>query len=323
MRVCILSDEESTDFNPAPYIKDYDWQMVTLTAPVMDKIRALAEAKEFDVFLNLCEGYEFEDEEDKEIGYTAVEVVRALEELNLPFTGAGSNCFDPTREEMQAVANANGISFVKGYHVESVEEAEKLVKNLRYPIMVKHHNSYGSTGMTRDSRADTLEQVLTQVKRICSEFGAARMEEFIVGKEFNVLVVDNAEDLSQPIAYPPAELVFPPNEEFWHVDVKWNYDAVFDFKQVTDLQLIDRLHELAKGMYLAMGVSGYGRCDIRMNEKGELFILEINPNAGIMFKPQEYGPADYMILYDADGYKGFFDRIFRAAHVRQKMRAAK
>jgi D-alanine-D-alanine ligase len=323
MRVCILSDEESTDFNPAPYIKDYDWQMVTLTAPVMDKIRALAEAKEFDVFLNLCEGYEFEDEEDKEIGYTAVEVVRALEELNLPFTGAGSNCFDPTREEMQAVANANGISFVKGYHVESVEEAEKLVKNLRYPIMVKHHNSYGSTGMTRDSRADTLEQVLTQVKRICSEFGAARMEEFIVGKEFNVLVVDNAEDLSQPIAYPPAELVFPPNEEFWHVDVKWNYDAVFDFKQVTDPQLIDRLHELAKGMYLAMGVSGYGRCDIRMNEKGELFILEINPNAGIMFKPQEYGPADYMILYDADGYKGFFDRIFRAAHVRQKMRAAK
>lgn len=321
MRVCILSDEESADFNPAPYIKDYDWQMVTLTAPVMDKIRALAEAKEFDVFLNLCEGYEFEDEEDKEIGYTAVEVVRALEELNLPFTGAGSNCFDPTREEMQAVANANGISFVKGYHVESVEEAEKLVKNLRYPIMVKHHNSYGSTGMTRDSRADTLEQVLTQVKRICSEFGAARIEEFIVGKEFNVLVVDNAEDLGQPIAYPPAELVFPPNEEFWHVDVKWNYDAVFDFTQVTEPQLVRRLHELAKGMYLAMGVSGYGRCDIRMNEKGELFILEINPNAGIMFKPQEYGPADYMILYDADGYKGFFDRIFRAAHVRQKMRA--
>lgn len=323
MRVCILSDEESADFNPAPYIKDYDWQMVTLTAPVMDKIHALAEAKEFDVFLNLCEGYEFEDEQDKEIRYAAVEVVQALEELNLPFTGAGSNCFDPTREEMQAVANANGISFVKGYHVESVDEAEKLVGNLRYPIMVKHHNSYGSTGMTRDSRADTLEQVLTQVKRICSEFGAARMEEFIVGKEFNVLVVDNAEDLSQPIAYPPAELVFPPNEEFWHVDVKWNYDAVFDFKQVIEPQLVRRLHELAKRMYLAMGVSGYGRCDIRMNEKGELFILEINPNAGIMFKPQEYGPADYMILYDADGYKGFFDRIFRAAHVRQKMRAEK
>ncbi|MBI5352062.1 MAG: hypothetical protein HZB50_05445 [Chloroflexi bacterium] len=323
MRVCILSDEEIEDFNPAPYIKDFDWQMVTITAPVMDKIRALAEKKEFDVFLNLCEGYEFEDEEDDELGYDALEVVHALEALNLPFTGASSNCFDPTREEMQSIAEANNVSFVKGYHVESVEEAERLVGNLRYPIMVKHPKSYGSTGMTKESRADTLDQVRIQVERICKEFGAARMEEFIVGKEFNVLVVDNADDLSRPFAYPPAELVFPPDEEFWHVDVKWNYDVIFDFKQVTDPHLTARLHDLAKRMYLAMEVSGYGRCDIRMNEQGELFILEINPNGGIMFKPEEYGPADYMILYDAEGYKGFFNRIFQAAHVRQKMRAAK
>ncbi|MBL8063921.1 MAG: hypothetical protein JNK32_12910, partial [Anaerolineales bacterium] len=123
-------------------------------------------------------------------------------------------------------------------------------------------------------------------------------------------------------AYPPAELVFPPGEEFWHVDVKWNYDVPFDFKQVTDPELTARLHDLAKRMFLAMGISGYGRCDIRMNEKGELFILEINPNGGIMFKPEEYGPADYMILYDPDGYKGFFDRIFDAAFVRHKKRTA-
>jgi D-alanine-D-alanine ligase len=321
MRICVLSDEEISDFNPAPYLLGYDWQMVTLTAPIRDKIRALAEKKEFDVYLNICEGYEF-DEDDK-LSYQAIEVVKALEELNLPFTGADSGCFDPTREEMQTVADANGIGFAKGYHVKSVEQAEKLVKNLRYPIMVKHPKSYGSTGMTRDSRADTPEQVRTQVERICSEFGAARMEEFIVGKEFNVLVLDNADDLARPIAYPPAELVFPANEEFWHVDVKWNYDVVFDFKQVTDPELIARLHDTAKKMYLAMGISGYGRCDIRMNEKGELFILEINPNGGIMFKPEEYGPADYMILYDKDGYKGFFDLIFQAAFVRQKLRASR
>lgn len=323
MRVCILSDEEISDFDPAPYIKDFDWQLITLTAPVREKIRALAEKKEFDLFLNICEGYEFEDSEDAVNGYHAIEVVNALEELNLPFTGADSNCFDPTREEMQAIAEANDINFVKGYHVKNVDEAEKLVINLRYPIMVKHPKSYGSTGMTKDSRADTLEQVRTQVDRICSEFGAARMEEFIVGKEYNVLVVDNANDMSQPFAYPPAELVFPPNEEFWHVDVKWNYNAPFDFKKMVDPQLISRLHDIAKKMYLAMGCSGYGRCDIRMNDKGELFILEINPNGGIMFKPEEYGPADYMILYDGDGYKGFFNRIFNAAFVRQKMRLAR
>ncbi len=321
MRICVLSDEKPEDFDPAPYLKDYDWQMVTLTAPVFDNIKRLADTKEFDVFLNVCEGYEFEDAQDDAEGYDAIEVVETLEKLNLIFTGAHSNCFDPSREEMQSVADANKIGFAKGYRVKNVEEAESLVKNLRFPIMVKHPKSYGSMGMFKDSRADTLEQVKTQVARICAQFGAARMEEFIVGKEFNVLVVDNPEDLSRPIAYPPAELIFPAGEEFWHTDIKWNYDVPFDFKEVKDPALVSKLQDTAVRMYLAMGVTGYGRCDIRMNERGELFILEINPNPAIMLKPEEYGPADYMILYDKDGYKGFFDRIFESAKVRHKARS--
>ena len=297
MRICVLSDEEPEDFDPSPYLTGYDWKMVTLTAPVFDKIKALAESGEFDVYINVCEGYEFEDMEDDEKGYHAIEVVEALEKLNLPFTGAGSKVFDPTREEMQAVADSAGIGFAKGYQVKSVEEAERLVQNLRYPIMVKHPKSYGSTGMFKDSRADSLEQVKTQVARVCAEFGAARMEEFIVGTEYNVLVVDDADDLNAPLAYPPAQLIFPPNEEFWHTDIKWNYDVPFDFKEVTDPELVARLHDTGKRMFLAMGISGYGRCDIRMNEKGELYILEINPLPGL-----HPGYSDLCIEAEADGW---------------------
>lgn len=322
MRVCVLSDEVLEDFDPSPYLKDFDWKMITLTAPVAEKIRALAESGKFDVYLNVCEGYEFEDDEDDETGYHAHEVVEVLEALNLPFTGASSNCFDPTREEMQAVADANGIGFAKGYQVHSVDEAAELVKNLRYPIMIKHPKSYGSTGMFKESRADTLDQVLAQVKRICEGYGAARMEEFIVGKEYNVLVVENPDDLNDPFVYPPAELIFPDGEEFWHTDIKWDYNIPFDFKEVAEPELKARLQNEGKRLFQAMGITGYGRCDIRVNEHGEAFILEINPNPAIMLPPKEYGPADYMILYDKDGYKGFFDRIFKVAFARQKMRAA-
>lgn len=319
MRVCILSDEEPEDLNPTPFMNGFNWEMVTLYDPVMDQLRALAESQKYDVYLNMCEGYEPDDPDVH--SYAGLEVVKGLEALNLPFTGADSSFYDPTREEMQAAAEKKGVNFVKGYRVYNIEEAEKLAKNLRYPIMVKHPKSYGSTGMIKESRVDTPEQLRTQVQRLSSEFSAARMEEFIVGKEYNVLVVDNPDDFSQPIAYPPAELVFPPGEDFWHVDVKWNYNVPFDFKQVTDSELIMRLNDIACRMYLAMQGTGYARCDIRLNEKGELFVLEINPNAGIMFLPEEYGPADYMILYDPEGYKGFFDRLFRVALIRQKMRA--
>src|SRR5688572_9442327 len=248
MRVCVLSDEEITDFDPSPFLKDYDWKMVTMTAPVREKIKALAESGEFDIFINLCEGYEFEDLEDDKKGYQAIEVVQALEELNLPFTGADSNCFDPTREEMQAKADAAGVGFAKGYRVHNVEEAKKLVNTLRLPVMVKHPKSYGSTGMIKDSRCDSVEEVLTQVERVCSLFGAARMEEFIVGREFNVLVIENPDDLNNPIPYPPTELVFPPGEEFWHTVVKWDVSLPFSFQRVTDSELIPRLQDIGVRM---------------------------------------------------------------------------
>jgi D-alanine-D-alanine ligase len=322
MRICILTDEEPGDFDPAPYMQGYDWKMITLTAPVFERIKSLVESGEFDVFINICEGYEFEDAQDDKHGYHGYEVVEALEKLKLPFTGADLRCFDPTREEMQAVADANGIGFAKGYRVHNEAEAEKLVGDLRYPVMVKHPKSYGSTGMFKESRAENIAEVLAQVKRVCAEFGAARMEEFIVGTEYNVLVVDNPRDMSEPFVYPPAQLIFPEGEEFWHTDIKWDYDIPFDFKEVTEPGLKARLQDMGRRMFLAMGISGYGRCDIRMNERGELFILEINPNPAIMLPPKEYGPADYMILYDKDGYKGFFDRIIETAFIRQRMRAA-
>src|ERR671913_371743 len=182
MRICVLTDEDPQDFDPAPYMNGFDWEMFTVTDPVVDVLRELHARNEFDVYINLCEGNE--NDGTAEWAYQGIDVVRALEELNMPFTGADSSFFDPTREEMQAAADAHGVGFAKGYRVTSAAEAQRLVKNLRYPIMVKHPKSYGSTGMFRESRVDTPEQLVRQVERVCSEFGAARMEEFIVGKEY-------------------------------------------------------------------------------------------------------------------------------------------
>jgi len=320
MRICVLSDEELQDFDPSPFLKDLQHTVVTLTAPVSRKIRALAGNGRFDVFLNLCEGYELDEIGPGKPGYRGIDVVSALEASGLPFTGADSRCWDPTREAQQAVAEANGIRFARGYRVDSVAAALRLVDTLPYPIMVKHPQSYGSTGMFRESRADTVDQVAEQVARVCGQFGAARLEEFIIGREYNVLVVDNAADLERPIAYAPVELVFPPGEEFWHTDVKWNYDVPFSFREVVDAGLAARLQDAARRMYRALDVAGYARCDIRVNEAGEPVMLELNPSPGIMFPLEEYGPADYIILFDEGGYPRFFDRIIAGAFARHALR---
>ncbi|HEY2981951.1 MAG TPA: hypothetical protein VGJ22_12270 [Anaerolineales bacterium] len=309
MRVCVLSDEDFEDFDPSSYLDEYKWDIVNVKVPALDFIRRLSKQKTYDVFLNLCTGAG-----DEELG---IDVVQALEILNLPFTGADSRFYEPTREQMQAVAEIQGVGFARGFHAVSPDELW-LAKGLRYPLMVKHPNSYGSMGMTRESRVETPAQLRKQVQRICKEFGSARVEEFIDGREFTCMVVDNPDDLSSPFAYPPAEILFPNGETFQHTEVKWDSNEMRLIPVEADLA--ERLQDMSKKMYLGLGGVGYGRTDIRMGPDGELHTLEINPNCGILYQPDENGPADVPIEFDPDGHSGFLDRIFRSAILRQQMR---
>ena len=52
-------------------------------------------------------------------------------------------------------------------------------------------------------------------------FGASLIEEFIDGREFSVLVVENADDPLKPFAYRPVEFCFPSGDSFKHFDMKW------------------------------------------------------------------------------------------------------
>ena len=313
MRICVLADMELKEFDPSQYLIDYSWEMFVPQPPVVDFLRTLDNEKKFDVYFNLCDGSD--DDEEK---YCGLDIVRALEELNLPFTGADSRFYNPTREEMQAVADSVGVRFAHGVNVTDVGELDALDGTLKYPLMVKHPNSYASTAMTRNSRVDTPQKLREQVKRICHRFGSARVEEFIEGPEFTAFIVDNPDDLTVPFVYPPAGIIFPPGEDFLHSHVKWK-EWVY-LKPVEDKKLAKRLQEMLRKLYMAMNGVGYARCDIRMGLDGQLYMIEINPNSGILFKPEDLGPADVMMEYDADGHKGFFDRVFRSALIRQQER---
>lgn len=312
-RVCVLSDYSLRDFNPAVYFDGYQWEMAIPKNPLVVFFQKLQETGKYDVYLNLCDG-----SDDKRHRYDGIDVVRALEQVNLPFTGASSAFYDPTREAMQAAAENCQIGFACGARVTGVPEAEALSQRLKYPLMVKHPNSFGSTGMTRKSRVKDLRALKSQVKRLCEKFGSARVEEFIEGREFTVMVCDNPADLHVPFVYPPAEIIFPEGETFLHVHVKWRKWVYL--KPVPDVALAERLMTMTRKMYLALGGVGYARADIRLRADGKLVMIEINPNPGILFKPEHFGPADVTITYDRDGHAGFFERIFRSAMMRREER---
>jgi D-alanine-D-alanine ligase len=87
--------------------------------------------------------------------------------------------------------------------------------------------------------------------------------------------------------------------------------------------LISRLQDMSKKMFLGLNGTGYGRCDVRMNSEGELFMLEINPNGAVFYPPDEPGTADYILKYDSRGHKFFVDTLFRAAIAHHARRQTK
>lgn len=174
--------------------------------------------------------------------------------------------------------------------------------------------------MTRKSRVENILELKEQVKRIGNRFGSARVEEFIDGREFTAFVVDNPDDFNKPFVYPPAELTIPDGEDFLHSEVKWN--EFVHLNRVENMPLANRLKDMTRRLYLSLNGVGYARTDIRMNEDGQLFMLEINPNSGILYKPEDLGPADIMMEYDEAGHDGFLDRIFRSAIIRHQKRSS-
>lgn len=113
------------------------------------------------------------------------------------------------------------------------------------------------------------------------------VERFINGREFTVFIVGSSHQPDRLKIYPPMERVFhssvPDTERFLSYRY-WERDEEESFLsfQLVNSDLHEKLCELSKRAYCAVGGNGYGRVDLRMDRVSqELFVLEVNPNCGI------------------------------------------
>ena len=287
----------------------------------IDKAKAVRQIidlakRDFDVFINLCDGAWDEDR-------PGIEVVQTLERLGLAFTGATSSFYEPSREIMKRVCHFWGIkapAFVSATDSQSIELA---AKSLRFPLITKHPNSYSSIGLTKKSRVETPAALRIEAEKMIEAFGATLVEEFIEGREFSVLVTENADNELEPYAYHPVEFLFPKGESFKHFDLKWVEFEKMACVQCDDAELAERLKDISRKLFVGLNGSGYGRCDIRMNDQGELFMLEINPNCDVAYPLEESGSADLILLHEPWGHREFFEKIIKAALKRNRRQQKK
>jgi hypothetical protein len=311
LKIGILIGEENCPFDPTFYLKDYDWEMHILNR--FNSVRVVQELvkRDFDVFLNLCDA-----SWDKPC--PGPEVIKVLELAGVAFTGADSLFYDPSREDMKRVCRYYGISTPLSVEAQDEADIERAAATLRFPLIVKMVNSAASIGMQRESRVETFTALSEQAKRFIREYGGALIEEFIEGDEFTVLVVENPDDRYQPCVYRPIQYIFPPGESFKHYEMKWLLWEQMKEIPCQDALLEKRLMEAAGKFFAGLNGVSFGRCDMRVNAGGEIFILEMNPNCALFYPIEEPGSADFVLLNDPQGHGGFLERIFKAALARQK-----
>ena len=248
-----------------------------------DIYRCLAEATERVVF-NLVEGLEG--------CYHGIDLVPAIvRSLNKVCTGSDTPCLALCLDKWQTkmVLQAYGVPTPRAISVPVGREllaedfpAERLV--------IKPLRADGSEGIDFSSGlVDPGRELQEAVRRIHEQFAQpALVEEFIDGREINVSILQNGNDLQ---VLPLAEIDFSslPEDKPRILDyaAKWLSGTVQFWTTHSKIpaelppSTADEIRRLAEVAWKATGCQDYARIDFRIDGKGRPFVLEVNPNPDI------------------------------------------
>jgi len=191
---------------------------------------------------------------------------------------------------------------------------------LTYPLIVKSLIFDGSVGISQASVVASEDKLRERVRFVHNDIGTdAIAEEFIDGRELYVGIIGN----DRLETFPIWELRFkkrPPSTRLIATErVKWSdkYQKKVGVKSGParlSKQKKREVETLARHIYRALELSGYGRIDFRMNREGKVYFLEANPN------PQLAYGEDFAESAEKGGisYEKLLDRILKLALSRRR-----
>ena len=320
MKVCVLQPDYSPtgvdykNYDPvrelAPLIPEHEVHNVLLNK--LTTFRQLKELSKqgYDIFVNLCEGY-------PEWEVPGVDVTFSLELLNLPFTGPTTKLYDVPKELMKYVAYCEGVTTPGFVLVNKMQDLEDAVKHLTFPLFVKPAHAGDSLGVDEHSLVHTKEELTEKVKSIIDEYAPLLVEEYIAGREFTVLVAANPDGHSCTV-FRPVEYLFPKGKEFKTYSLKTSELHPECNVPCKDEVIDKKLRHAAEKIFKAASALGYGRLDFRVNDKKEIYFLEMNLTCSVFYKDGYEGSADFVLKYDDIGQAGFLRHIIAEGLARHK-----
>lgn len=209
-----------------------------------------------------------------------------FEHFKLPYTGNSAHSLYLSSHKIlsKEYMRIHGIKTPEFLIYDMISENENLT--LKRPFLVKslwEHASYGldeNTQLLFHTREELLERM--RKEKNPRDFFC---EEYIHGREFNLSLLAGKDG---PEVLPPAEIKFNfPSEKarILGYKAKWEEDS-FEYKNTVrtfqftknDMSLISKLRDISLLCWKVFGLNGYARVDFRVDEKQNIYVLEINAN---------------------------------------------
>jgi D-alanine-D-alanine ligase len=185
---------------------------------------------------------------------------------------------------------------VADFLVSPRERPLRSLRKLTFPVFVKPVNEESSDGISKASFAKTEAEALERARFVHETFaGDALIEEYVDGRELTVGVLGNAN--ARLTILPPQELFFgdvkegqpedPAAPRFLTAKAKWDdkYRKKWGIRNGPAAPLPpgigDKLAKVARRTYRILHIRGLGRIDARITPKGEIVVMEANPNPSL------------------------------------------
>lgn len=284
-------------------------ELIPISEDTIERIRSI----QTDVIFNLLEW-------DGLDGSLLIKAMDALDATAIAYTGSSKAALAVCNDKrcMKAAMDAAGIPTARWQ--EFVTGREAVRDDFRYPVIVKLGLSHCSVGLTKDAVVMGKNKLSTVVNDRMSQFKQPiYVEEFIVGREFQVTILERDKGLA---VLPPAEILFTTSgaNAFLTYGSRWD-ERHADYKESSvglaalSPSLAEKLQRISRKTFIDMGFSDYSRLDIRTRDE-EVFILEANANPGLG-DSDDYGMT---VSYKAAGitFADFIWEIVESCLRRQK-----
>src|SRR5437762_839424 len=250
---------------------------------------------ECDLFFNLTESYAGDDTKD-------MNIAAYLDLIGRESTGAGPHGLYLAQDKAVAKKMFAFHGIRTPYFATSYKGKLDHSHDIAFPLIVKPVAEDGSIGIDSGSVVNSVKELMERIHYIHEEFDSpAVIEEYIEGREMYAAVLGNSNPEVLPIVELDLSKLPKGLPKIADKDVKWDKETeaykVTKSAPAEDLkdEIAERLSQTALAAYQTLKLRDYGRIDMRLTNKGEVHVIEANPN------PWLSGVAEFAIAAKHSG----------------------